>query len=70
MEKRFHPEITAEMKKAFDGMGFPRREGAAPLETVDARYADLLNRLGVQGHDGAIAEIDALRRHAGMTSNA
>lgn len=35
----------------------------APLATVDARYRDLLNRLGCNGHDGAIAEIASLRRH-------
>lgn len=36
-------------------------ENKAPLETVEARYKDLLNRLGVQGHDGAVAEISKLR---------
>lgn len=39
---------------------------AAPLETVEARYKDLLNRLGVQGHDGAVAEIGKLRRTANL----
>lgn len=34
---------------------------AAPLQTVEARYKDLLQRLGVQGHDGAVAEIGKLR---------
>lgn len=29
-------------------------------------YRDLLNRLGVNGHEGAIAEIDALRRRSGL----
>lgn len=32
-----------------------------PLKTVDARYRDLLKRLGVNGHDGALSEIDMLR---------
>lgn len=35
----------------------------APLESVDARYKHLLNLLGVQGHDGAVSEITALRSH-------
>lgn len=35
----------------------------ALLATTEARYRDLLNRLGVNGHDGAIAEIDLLRRN-------
>jgi len=38
----------------------------APLASVEARYKDLLQLLGVQGHDGAIAEIDALRKIAGL----
>lgn len=38
----------------------------APLYTTESRYRDLLNLLGVQGHDGAVAEIAALRRTAGM----
>lgn len=33
----------------------------ANLESVNSRYRDLLEHLGVQGHDGAIAEIAALR---------
>lgn len=33
----------------------------APLASCEARYRDLLNRLGVQGHDGAVTEISALR---------
>lgn len=37
----------------------------APLATVEARYADLLQRLGVQGHDGAVTEITALRKGLG-----
>lgn len=39
---------------------------AAPLATVDARYKDLLQRLGVQGHDGAVAEIGKLREAHGL----
>lgn len=31
------------------------------LDSVEARYKDLLDQLGVQGHDGATAEIAALR---------
>ncbi len=38
----------------------------ALLATVEARYRDLLNRLGVNGHDGAVSEIDALRKAAGL----
>lgn len=34
------------------------------LTTVDDLYKDLLRRLGVNGHSGAIAEIDELRRVA------
>ena len=36
------------------------------LESVEARYRDLLNRLGVNGHDGAITEINNLRKIAGF----
>lgn len=36
------------------------------LASVESRYRDLLNRLGVQGHDGAIAEIDNLRAATGL----
>lgn len=39
---------------------------AAPLATVEARYKDLLQRLGVQGHDGAVAEIGKLREAHGL----
>ena len=38
----------------------------APLESVEARYKDLLFRLGVLGHDGAVAEITALRKAANL----
>ncbi len=38
----------------------------APLASTEARYRDLLQRLGVQGHDGAIEEIAQLRAHAGL----
>ena len=41
-------------------------EKAAPLQAVDARYKDLLQRLGVQGHDGAVAEISKLREAHGL----
>lgn len=37
-----------------------------PLATVEARYKDLLQRLGVQGHDGAVAEIGKLRKAHGL----
>ena len=37
-----------------------------PLETVEARYKDLIERLGCNGHDGAIAEIENLRKKAGL----
>jgi len=33
----------------------------ADLSTVEARYQDLLHKLGVTGHDGAVAEIQQLR---------
>lgn len=33
------------------------------LESVEARYKDLLNHLGVQGHDGAVFEIETLRNY-------
>jgi len=39
---------------------------SAPLESVEARYKDLLQRIGAQGHDGAIAEIAALRKASGI----
>ena len=38
----------------------------AQLATMEARYKDLLQRLGAQGHDGAVAEISKLREHAGL----
>lgn len=38
----------------------------ATLQEADARYKDLLNLLGVQGHEGAIAEIKSLREKAGL----
>lgn len=38
----------------------------APLESVAARYRHLLELLGVQGHDGAVAEIQALRNKAAL----
>lgn len=38
----------------------------APLESVEARYRDLLNRLGVNGHSGAVAEIQRLREKCGL----
>ncbi len=41
-------------------------ESRAPLGPVEARYEDLLNRLGVQGHDGAVAEIASLRKTANL----
>jgi hypothetical protein len=41
-------------------------EPLATLEPMEARYADLLARLGVQGHDGAVAEIESLRMAAGL----
>lgn len=43
----------------------PVPAGNAPLESTEARYRDLLNRLGVQGHDGAVAEIESLRAGCG-----
>jgi hypothetical protein len=43
----------------------PVPAGKAPLESTEARYRDLLNRLGVQGHDGAVAEIESLRAGCG-----
>lgn len=38
----------------------------APLQSVEARYQDLLSLLGVNGHDGARAEIKGLRLKAGL----
>lgn len=35
--------------------GEPLYAATAPLATVEARYKDLLQRLGVQGHDGAVS---------------
>ena len=34
--------------------------------TLESRYHDLLQRLGAQGHTGAIEEIAQLRAHAGL----
>ena len=38
----------------------------APLQTVDAQYKDLLQRLGVNGHKGAVVEIGRLRENSGL----
>ncbi len=43
---------------------------AAPLESTEARYRDLLGRLGVQGHAGAVAEIEQLRAGRGLSAGA
>jgi hypothetical protein len=37
-----------------------------PLETIEARYKDLLYHLGVQSHDGAVYEIKAIRSRLGL----
>lgn len=50
------------MKPKAEDMTDPREE-ALRLHTVEARYKDLLERLGVNGHQGAVAEIEALRSH-------
>ena len=47
------------------------RQGAimgagAQLASTEARYRDLLDRLGVQGHVGAVEEIAQLRARAGL----
>lgn len=44
----------------------PAPDPSAPLQTVESRYSHLLSLLGVQGHQGAVAEIAALRQHAGL----
>jgi len=36
------------------------------LLTTEQKYKDLLNRLGVNGHDDAIAEITSLRKSCGL----
>lgn len=41
-------------------------EEDAPLASVEARYHDLLNRLGCTGHMGAVEEIRRLRLRAGL----
>lgn len=43
---------------------------AAPLESTEARYRDLLARLGAQGHAGAVAEIEQLRAGRGLSAGA
>lgn len=40
--------------------------GGESISTVEARYKDLIERLGCNGHDGAIAEIESLRKKAGL----
>lgn len=40
--------------------------GSAPLSTWEAKYKDLLRRLGCCSHDGAIKEIAAIRQRAGL----
>ncbi len=40
-----------------------------PLASVDNRYKDLLDRLGVNGHEGAIIEIDLLREKCGLNDD-
>lgn len=44
----------------------PVTQPTTPFATVESRYADLLQRLGVNGHDGAIREITTLRLYAGL----
>jgi len=46
--------------------GEPVYAGPGPLAEVAACYKDVLDRLGVQGHEGAIAEIETLRRSCGL----
>jgi hypothetical protein len=41
-------------------------DGSASLSTWEAKYKDLLRRLGCMSHDGAAAEIAALRIHCGL----
>ena len=43
-------------------LSLPAARLIPPLDNDAAKYRDLLQRLGVQGHAGAIAEIDNLRK--------
>lgn len=70
--QRFHPEVGGYYAVAKVGHIFylppnaviEKHNNEAKLYSVEARYKDLLNHLGVLGHDGALAEIRALRRTA------
>jgi len=41
-------------------------ESKEPLQTLDGLYRDLLQKLGVQGHEGAVEEISRLRVASGL----
>ena len=44
----------------------PSEIDSLPLQSIDARYNDLLQHLGVNGHAGAVAEIYKLREICGL----
>lgn len=54
-ETHIHVEISEHTQKC-----------SKQAECLKPCYKDLLNRLGVQGHDGAVAEITALRKNSGL----
>ena len=59
-------ELEAESERLRSELERINGEHCAPLASTESRYRDLLQRLGVQGHDGAIAEISCLRARAGL----
>lgn len=73
---------TVERVERFEGEKLPelicrpgctdciQKPEAAPLESTEARYRDLLGRLGVLGHAGAVAEIEQLRAGCGLSAGA
>jgi hypothetical protein len=58
-------EVLAEKKNSVNEY-CQHLNNAANLESIESRYKDLLNHLGVQGHCGAVSEIQALRKSADL----
>lgn len=66
--------LSADYKKAErridkleDESNWLEAEVISSLKSIVDRYKDLLRRLGCTGHEGAIAEIDALRKSSGLS---
>lgn len=49
-----------------EDVGHINTKDTATLSTWEAKYKDLIRRLGCCSHDGAVKEIAALRQHSGL----